>query len=133
MGPGHFPKLKIPLYQKAPAISYKPLSQLHTDDLVSFDLLYKAAIPFEQANKQTKKTRREEKLAFHKAEGKWYPRSERERLKQIKHAFWLCIINVTDDGKIEPVSQCEIKEVKQGTYSVYRMGRCYSWGFLLFL
>ena len=64
MGPGHFPKLKIPLYQKAPAISYKPLSQLHTDDLVSFDLLYKAAIPFEQANKQTKKPDKKKSWLF---------------------------------------------------------------------
>lgn len=115
------------------------LQQSHTSLFLSSLLMIWWALIFciklqSLLSKQTnKKTRREEKLAFHKAEGKWYPRSERERLKQIKHAFWLCIINVTDDGKIEPVSQCEIKEVKQGTYSVYRMGRCYSWGFLLFL
>ena len=92
LGPGHFPKLKIPLYQKAPAISYKPLSQLHTDDLVSFELLYKAAIPFEQTNKQTKQMGR--KAGFLQS-CRRYPRNEHERLKQIKHAFWLCIVNVT--------------------------------------
>lgn len=119
----------------------KKLQQSHRSFFLSSILMIWWALIFciklqsllsKQTNKQTK-TRWEEKLAFYKAAGKWNPRSERERLKQIRHAFLLCIINATDDGKIKPVSRCKIKEVKQGTYSLYRMGRCYSWGFLLFL
>lgn len=130
LGPGRFPKLKIPLYQKATAISYKPLSQLHTDDLVSFDLLYKAAMPFEQTNKQ--KTDGKKSWLFTRLQENGIPRMSMRDWNRSNMPFGYVLL-MSHDGKIEPLSQCEIKEVKQGTYSLYRMGRYCRWGFWLFL
>lgn len=130
--PRHFPKLKIPLYQKAPAILWSFFLQLHTD-LVSFDLLYKAAIPFEQTNKQTNKTRWEEKLAFTRLQENGTLGVSVRDWNESDMPFCYVLLMRQMTVKIKPVSRCKIKEVKQGTYSLYRMGRCYSWGFLLFL
>ena len=130
LGPGHFPKLKIPLYQKAPAISYQPLSQLHTDDLLSFELLYKAATPFEQPNKQKKKMGR--KAGFLQSCRKMVSQEWAWDWNRSNMPFGYVLL-MSHDSKIEPLFQCEIKEVKPGAYSLYRMGRYCSWSFLLFL
>ena len=118
----------------------KKLQQSHTSLFLSSILMIWWALIFciklqsllsKQTNKQKNQTRR--KAGFSQGCRKMVPQEWEWETETDQHAFWLCIINVTDDGKIEPVSQCKIKEVKQGIYSLYRMGRCYSWGFLLFL
>lgn len=123
--------------QNSKFLCIKKLQQSHTSLFLSSILMIWWALNFciklqSLLSKQTNKQNRwEEKLAFYKAAG-GIPGMSMRDWNRSNMPFGYVLL-MSHDSKIEPLSQCEIKEVKQGTYSLYRMGRYCSWGFLLFL
>ena len=125
--------------QNSKFLCIKKLQQSHTSLFLSSILMICWALNFcirlqpllsKQTNKQKKKMGR--KAGFLQSCRKMVSQEWAWDWNRSNMPFGYVLL-MSHDSKIEPLSQCEIKEVKPGAYSLYRMGRYCSWSFLLFL